>query len=594
METRRVEIQKWLDAITSNRVTLNSRTFQHFCRIPPDCQLRAIRMLPTLNCVPMTPLLPVQSVTYCQISQLVFVCRGIPKSSINFVSKTVVRGSLNIFQLVDGSTESTGPISWAAAGYKMMLALSQMYNVGVMGLAWDINRRNVILGLSTGPILFYYLSQDCSTLTYCSELDCHNNLLCNLIYEPKNNMLLGGSNSGSLSCFDCDQGQTTTQLGKGCGPINSIAYARQIHVVFVGTKDGHVVIYDLKFNPPKEMKRFALTQGTNNPKLQKLDNKGDVYVVYVEETRQLIATHFHEIYVWDIPRNDLIASTNYHVSTCKAKFFLNCQTEHTAKICSLLVFHYGNYICVSTTRGNVVLFDMSDAPKEDTLEEAMSKAAKNLSGANNSTSSASADVNYLSTTYSALVHWWEIIKRNNTALRDWLRANGVDATLALTRADLIALVIEYYAGTPENVTSEIIADQLRAKKPRMDPLLTWNLNSMEYIPETVTSIDGADPRGGDAIGGDGSSKSAKRATFREPPPFIVSSCFLDEIGSLAFGTREGKVELVSIAAFLPPLSSEEKRDLTHIRTQMSYLDTNVQGIKGSTKSSRGKRHEYAP
>jgi hypothetical protein len=524
----------------------------------------------------------------------VFVGRGIPKSSINFVSNKVIRGSLNIYQLVDDSTEGLGPTSWAAVGSKMMLAVSQTYNVGVMSVAWDINRRNVIVGLSTGPILFYYLSYDCTTLTYCSELDCHNDLLCNLIYEPKNSMLMGGSNSGSLSCFDCGEGQTTTQLGKGCGPINSIAYARQIHVVFVGTKDGHVNIYDLKFNPPKEMKRFPLTQGTTNPKLQKLDNKGDVCVVYVEETRQLIATHFHEIYVWDIPERDLIAATNYYAGSCKAKFFLNCQTEHTAKICSLLVFNYGNYICVSTTRSNVVLFDMSDPPKEETLEEAMSKAAKNLSIASKSTSSASADVNYLSTTNSALVNWKEIIKRNNTALRDWLRANGVDATLALTRADLIALVIEYYAGTPENVTCEIVAELLRAKTPRTDPLLTWNLNSMEYVPETVTSVDGADPMDGDATAGDGSSKSAKTAIFLEPPPFIVSSCFLDEIGSLAFGTVEGKVELVSIAAFLPPLSSEEKRDLAHIRTQMSFLDTHEQGIKGSTKSTRGKRHEYAP
>jgi hypothetical protein len=77
-------------------------------------------------------------------------------------------------------------------------------------------------------------------------------------------------------------------------------------------------------------------------------------------------------------------------------------------------------------------------------------------------------------------------------------------------------------------------------------------------------------------------------------PFIHSACFIDDLRAIAFGCDNGMTHFVSLADFLPAPPQREKQDIAHIRSELRQVETSPEGIKGSVKSTRGKRHQIVP
>ncbi len=551
---------------------------------------RSVKMLPQLlNGAGDTPQFPVHSVAYDLISGIVVVASGVNKSSIFFVSKTATRGSLCVYKVTSRSSvgaaegaEEERPCCWASSAHKLTRKVTQLFNVGVASVAWERGRRQLIVGLTTGAILFYYLNDACDKLTYCSEHDYHSGMLCNMVVEPSNHVFIGSARQGTMSVFNMNEGAVSTQSAKGDAQFTMIAYDRTEHIAFCGTRHiGTVRAFDLYTNPPRLLYSFIMPHA-------KLSGKGDVNgVVFVEETRLLYATHFNNIHIWAVsPKASISKSTK----------FATLSMQESVRISDLLVFNRGYYVVASGTKGVVALFDISDRPREETTEEAIAAASRTLSTtrlshAKSVMSSSASDTNALSTTTSNLIPWSEVVQRSNSAMRDWLRANGVDSSMTVTRPDLIRLVVAYQQqkqpSEPVNVAEHLI--------PKEDAFLTWNLNPIplelleaqdesEKERATIAEAQAA------AAAAEGPPPKGTKSLFEEVP-FVRCSAYIEEMRAIAFGCDNGVTHFVSLADFLPPLSKGEKQDIAHIRTQLSFGDTSPQGIHGSVKSSKGKRHQ---
>lgn len=604
MEARRSQISKWIENISGIRAVKNSIIFQTFCRVPLSMYVPKLKLLSSLPPdIPSRVPLPVQAIHSDVISQVVFVVGGMPKSSIMFVSRRKIRGFLSVYGIQDSQCSGkeddrvvNNRVVWSSDKHSMMrLCPTQKFNVGVMSVAFERTRRSVVIGLSTGPILFYYLSEYADSLTFCAELDCHSHLLDNIFIDSWTNNMIAASKS-CVSTFNMAEGlQKSTFDGDASFQITGIAFYVLGQVVFAGSRAGQVRAYDMKTPRPQ------ISCTVNIEKDIKAKGNGKVCVAFVEETALLYCTYFHSIMVYTVPPGK-----------CMGKFslgqFLCISLEPSlSNISSLVVFNKGNFISVTTTRGAVCVYAMVGEVEGETEEEALSRTARSLSSKKSPTqasASAASVMNYLTSSKGGVVRWNTIIHESDPAIRDWLRSHGVDTSGAYARANLLKLVAEFVAGDESKVTVlemlEAIALTLRPGCICKDCFLTFHLddtivdenlaesnyNTLRGVLDNPATEDAAERIGEDGAGAKPNFDCGSLKNMR-----IITSHFIEEMSCLAFGTESGITYFVSVAQFLPPLLPQEKFDLDLVRRRLAELPTSAAGIKGSTKSKRGKGHE---
>lgn len=107
----------------------------------------------------------------------------------------------------------------------------------------------------------------------------------------------------------------------------------------------------------------------------------------------------------------------------------------------MLLIHNGRFIVTGTNAGDVAIFDMSN--KTDDRELALKGITHTTLKSKHSSSISAAveDANELSK--ASVVQWDEVILKGNTAMRDWLRAKGVDTSSLFVREDYIRAIFQY-------------------------------------------------------------------------------------------------------------------------------------------------------
>lgn len=456
----------------------------------------------------------------------------------------------------------------------------------------------MVVGLSTGPIVFYHLNVALDTLTHCSELDYNDGLLTNLVLEPSKSVLIGAGCKGTMSVFDLKKGVITSQLLNPDKKFVSIAYDRNEHVAFVGTTEGSVVVFELSPKTgdgkiPKKICTIEMTYPANSPSA-KHNSKGEVKcVVYAEELRMLYVAHMNHIH--------LIAMKD----ECKSFDRLGMLSmNEKLRISNVLVLNCGYYVIATSNIGVVAMFDISDEEKVKTRDERLDEAARDLSIGNGKASDNMANTsNKLSTTASRMKPWNEIILQSNGVMRDWLRAKGVDSSVAVNRADLIRIVIK----AERTVTPTMAAKVLRpknltendpTKRKRTDAMLVWSMNPDVSLDVNDTTIDDSEAyQHQDEISPPPSpvppTSPHKQPIlpFVELPPLIRASAYIEAFRCMCFGTKDGTLRFVSLADFMPAKSKMEELQATQMREEALRSDATPEGIMGSRNSTRGKRHQ---
>jgi hypothetical protein len=393
-----------------------------------------------------------------------------------------------------------------------------------------------------------------------------------MIIDQSNNYLISATGNGTLAVFNMEEGAITVQSAIQ-SKFNSIAYDRIENVAICGTYVGTVVVLNLCKNPPSLLDTVVLPG--------KYPNSGNVFVAYNEEMRLLYATHHNDIiiYHWNHTVNKYLIPTVY----------LTLSLKQNIKINNLLVLNQGLFVIASSTKGFVAVFDISDAPVQETVDEAISNATKNVLSNEKSKqlASASADVDLLTTSTSGLLPWEKVVLKSNSAMRDWLRAKGVDSSLSTTRADLIRLITKI-----SHVSITAVKNVLLPKNPRKDVLFTWNLKPIKKY----------------AIPGEVFVEKKENFILKKlkigKGSFILNATYIEEMRAILFGCWNGLMHVVSLQDFLPPFLVEERQDINLIRNQMSVENASLKGnngdnisknsnIKGSIKSTRGKRHQLS-
>lgn len=430
---------------------------------------------------------PVQSVHFDAHHNLLIVGIGINTGLGLFSSTSVMRGSVTVYRLIACGSQSGAEI-WTDGRYALLLQACQCFNVGVVSVSYDPHKRIVIVGLSTGPILFYYIGHGQSSLTYCCEVDCHSSLVRNLIIETtsKEGICFTASQDGVLTMYDLNRADMKSQCSTSQGvSINCIAHYGTDSLIFCGTNVASVVIYDVSTIPPTLLKTLSLPNYDPTNKAHK--NNSDVTaLVFENERRLLYCAYRNVIHVFRIYNKKEIS---------KSVIKSHClQLKASLKISNLLLLNHGQFLVASETRGSVAVFDMSQKPVKSS-----------------SSSSYSSQVDTMKT--GAVVEkWQDVIKLGNAAMKDWLIGKGIDVVGAKSKGDLIRLVATT-AGVDENTAVDVLIPD----DPRCDVIFTWS---------TVDPLNANDAQ-------------------------LNNSCYIEPLRVIVSGGANGRLTCVSLADFIP-------------------------------------------
>lgn len=519
----------------------------------PAESLRSVHLMPTiLSPKPIREkALRINALHYDVISGVLFVGTGSYYTSI-LISKDRVRGNLLAYR---SQSISDDPGVFLSG---MEEVCCKAFNIGVVALEYDSSCRCVYVGLATGPILFFQLSADATELIYCSELDCHKGVLCNIITDRSSGVLVSASDAGTLTVYDLKECITRTPLvvSKGSAKFVSFAYDRSENMAYCGTDAGTVCVYDLEKNPPILIHTITLSLWKNKEKEGKADVIG---LFFIEETRLLYCAHEYKVHV-------LKMSHKVTIEKSSLRFLLSMSEQ--IEIADLRVLYNGQYIVVSSGEGPAAMFEISEKLCDVEKSHGFSMSDASVT-------------DELSTSASRLLPWQEVIKRSDATLRDWLRANSVNTSVAYTHSDLIRLVrntevLRVAEASCDNhktdknpkgdgdidrfeierIADNLISSVLIPKIPRTDALFSW------IIPDNRPE----------------SSLSLKKA------PLVNTTCYMENIRAVAYGCEDGNVHFVSVSEFFSPMSDAEKSDIDRLR-----LNVTKDVIGGSTKSTRGRK-----
>jgi hypothetical protein len=480
--------------------------------------------------------------------------------------------------------------------------------------------------------------------------------------------MFSGALDGTLSVFSLKQGATLGQTAVGSSGITSTAFDRRGTIMFCGTNENSIIIFDTTQSPPT--KSHSIVIQSSRP--DSIEHKEVSSLYFDDISRLLYAAHQNAIHIYQID------STHVKLSSLWAILSLNL----AFRISSFVVFQRGQYVAALTTTGSVAVFDLSEtvAPSADgkagtstsegdskykapcchsnhpmtmsnfqqggyakgyvcdvcreskkgtrwlclrcrcdfcfsckpsadlhpmcRINHPMQKLSKNpyrdtvycnlcraqgldedgafyncrqckfdlcLSCSQFSHDDAHSGGNDDSTA-SYLLTWDAVVNMSTAVMRDWLRAKGCrDARFALTRYDLLQLILDVAAVSPMDVALAVTP-----KAPQKTVLFAWKLLS------AATSLPLRAAEGSLAA--------------YEPATTFNSIAYFESIRALVFGASDGSLSFVSLADFISPLTTCELDDIVQRRAKVdstysgktAVFDAETSGLKKN--STKGKRH----
>lgn len=537
LEGRRKDMQGWLDQVTSLRATRYNEHLMTFLEVQKHAPIETVRRIypqaTPHQCtdIPRAHTFPVNSMHYDPFSALLFLGVGTPTVGIFGGSGANVGGAVCVYQVPGGGTG--GQCDLPAA---IQLKCQEKFNVGVVSVIFEPCRRWLFVGLASGAIVYYYLNEAADKFEYCSELDSHRKGISGMLVDVGANAFIASSVSGMISKCNLDDGLISAQGAIVGSTFTCVAYDRDEEMVFVGTVAGRVAIMDFAANPPVDVHKLNMTHQT---KPERVSKNPVVALQFNQESRILYAAHMNNIHVFKIKGR---------ANICKVtEAWTVFSMAERITVADLLLVQPAGFLVIAGSGGIVTVYDVSERKQVDKTTDAATAALSKMGLAGSAVAKADAA---LSTTSSALLPWNEIIKCSNASMRDWLRAKGVtDALTTLGRSSLVGLITRY-----SNIHCSDVMEICRPPVSWNDTLLTWNFHLEK----------GTD---------------------------FVSMCLLDDFGTIVLGTNKGNVRFLCLAEFLDAFGSFERRDIDSVRSAIkSTFPSNSELVKGSTKTTRGKRH----
>lgn len=425
MENRRQKIQKWFDDLKSHPFIYFSEEFREFLGVKRP-SLPRIRMIDKIVNPEVAPTTHIQ---YDIIHKIVIITTGVPTGLFN--SKDQCRGSVAVYELSlkeEVLTIATAP------------STIQRYNAAVTSACWNSYNRCLYVGLATGCILFYKLSVDNKSLNYVAELDYHRDAVRGIIVDNLSNRMISASRSGKIACFDTVDGVTVGQIPKIGLKITKVAYDPGNKLIFVGTNESSVLLYDVKVNPIIKTKTI-----TTQNRIIAISG-----LVFLEEIRLLYVSCGNTVFIYRVSLD------------CKIEQYEEVSFHSNFIISDLAVIQGGKYVILLESLGTIMLLDMSSSVSHDTSEK----------------------VDELTTTVSAISSWQKVVQGDISAMRDWLRAVGLHGTNTVrSKKEILELISKVPKVDYESVISEMVKPRTAKKqillywkvKPSLSKALTSNL-----------------------------------------------------------------------------------------------------------------------
>jgi hypothetical protein len=516
----------------------------------------------------------VRDCVYDEILQYgIFACSDLYNES--FFSSTkphIVKGILKIYKMSFTSSAAANKKIGDENRKNMTFNLltSKDFSESISHIAWDRKRRAIFLELKH-VIATYFLSNNGKELIYVAETTYHDHRLMYLAVDPyKQDYYIAASRRGKFTCFDLNQGIVTQQLENSTEKheMSTFTFNFESKIGYFGTTKGMVLIYDCNKNTPTKIRTFIIPHNGD----KKLENKGRVNcLLYLEERKSILGCHWNRIFIYQPTNLSAPLSDGYEFIICLDLF-------PKVTINFLSSFQNNNFISVFTSSSNLLVLEFlkpkatanqqpqkpqlpvpggqgvvgkSTVPNKDFVatQIAMTSASK----VNHTHDSA-----YLTITASNILDWKEVIHRDNTTLRDWLRARGVDYSEATTRMGLLLLVTK----SEKKDISELVIE-LRKKPLSKVPLFVQKLYHPDYL------------KNGQVL--------------NKKIPFIHCCTIIDELQLMLLGGQNGFLYYYSLDQMFPSFSGldeqfmEFQRNLSH--------KANIKEVKGSTTTTKAKRLE---
>ena len=475
----------------------------------PAQRVRSLRLLSSAE-TPNILDLPITSLVYDPLSEFFFVGAG-------FVQGTLGK--------LFGGEKVRGTVSMFTAHERMPLEVLR-FSMGVISLAWDLPRRCLFVGLATGHIVFFGLSTSTPyQLTYLGELSFHPSPLCMICIDSAQSRVYSASTSGSIECYNIAEGST---VGQGTAKSNNNKNAQVTAATVIvdrawllcGTSHGSLLVYDVNHSPAKLLKELeVVAPGQNATAVQAL--------WYEEDTQLLYVAAGNAVLILNVP------SSPNDFSAKMWDYSEPLQLKPTVQITQLLVLLGGDYVVVSCGGdGTVAIFAMTE------------KVYGKVGGA-----TAESEEIITSTSAAQILPWQKAALLPTAALRIWFQSKGVNASDALTRRDLLALLVKTC-----KIQKKELAEVLRPKNPVKDVMLMYTLNPC-----------------------------------KDSRAYITSLSYFDSMRAIACGCVDGSVQLLSLADFLPTEpATEESIRRRAVAVALKAYEEAESPPKGS-KSTKGKR-----
>lgn len=422
------------------------------------------------------------------------------------------------------------------------------FNTGVTSVCFHPARRLVFVGLASGLILLFHCPYNCQKMVFCREINFHKSPPLSMSLDFSGQYLSSVSKASRFMFYNLVDSHAVSQLATPARhQFTSIAADCTEWMVFVGTNRGTVLFYDSACNPPRLLHEL--------PAPVLIPNVGETLGLHFDEnSRLLYFAHWNKVYVYAIRPKQKASSSVLYVTLEMAN---NCP------ISTVKVINNGNLVAIGAKNGAVCVYDLSDK----SAPGGAAGGGANLGIVQSASALAAQNTLKLFTSASSKLTPWEVVKMSNGAIRDWLRANGLDSNEAVDRVQLIRLVLKSANLTPE--ASCDVFKMPKRKYTEADVAFTWNFN--DYLASA-------------------SSQPASASAAAKTTRVLISLEYLHDMKSFMGGFNDGSVALASLVDFLGPISQEETGEVAAVRRLFASFPPVNEVEEDDLGLNKGPRH----
>eukprot|EP01039_Chlorochromonas_danica_P005047 gene5047-5541_t len=459
LDGRKQILQNMLNELQTVPAVHSSAFFQHFIEVEQFVgvgNVRKLHQLPPILTNQNRVSLPVNSVCMDQDEKLLFVGCGLGYSFLQNASFNVIRGSLTVYKVHPDKT----PIH--------VECCSMQFCYGVNSVAWDSYRRCLAVGLTTGLIGYYQLSEDCSTLTYAGELEYHQDNIIGMEMAIVDLKRLEGyvqqylhiavSRGGRATMVDMECGAQTFQLAKAGCQIVSMAFDFIDQVAYFGTDVGRVMVFNTEENNTNLLFEIPIMHDVKgiDPKENARNGRGDVHVAYCPYQHLLYVCHHNKIFIY---KSSPKRSSDKQTEAKKPLTFADDTFITAARL-----IHYGRLLVVTCNNGRVLLIDMSETvrmfnrpkrPASDTAQDVAEEARIQMAEKERE----------IATSLASAMNWSEAVKSKESVIRDWLSNKGEAVSNIVSHSGLVRALVNQ-----AKIPLMDLADTVCPKEPNCEVL----------------------------------------------------------------------------------------------------------------------------